>query len=140
MKGFFVFWNNTNQENIDKNFDFLKPLKEMAAATKETVDYSKYCAIRIGKARCWFKNYLYHRDGDAPAWIHDNGTMLWYVEGMQHRIGGPAVVHKSGDQWWVDGKQYPNGDDYNYKKACDDYLKKHGVAVPGRLTKRANPN
>ena len=73
----------------------------------------------------------------------DNGTLVRLdVNARLHRLGGlPARINPDGSyEWWVEGKQYPSGDDDDYKKACDDYLQKYGIFVPGRLTKRASPS
>jgi hypothetical protein len=38
----------------------------------------------------------YHRDGDLPAIILPDGTVLYYYHGDQHRVGGAAVLRADG--------------------------------------------
>lgn len=45
---------------------------------------------------------------DGPAVMYDHGSEEWWVNGLRHRINGPAVLkiydHKIQKEWWVDGK------------------------------------
>ena len=36
--------------------------------------------------------------------INEDGTLLWLVDNIRHRIDGPAVIYANGDQYW-----YANG-------------------------------
>jgi len=104
-----------------------------------------------------------HRDNGLPAVIRDNGEMRWCYHGVTHRIGQPACKKPDGSYfyyhygklhnlsghasynadkrirtWWVDGEDYHTLEEF--KEACDVYRQKHNLSVPGRLTKRANPD
>lgn len=47
----------------------------------------------------------YHRE-DGPAVIRDNGDERWYLDGLAHRIDGPAVVYFKENiyDWKIEGK------------------------------------
>jgi hypothetical protein len=48
-----------------------------------------------------------HRE-DGPALIYDDGS-IWYLNGQRHRINGPAVQQKNGEQhWYIKGNRYSN--------------------------------
>jgi hypothetical protein len=51
--------------------------------------------------RAW-NNFL-HRD-NFPAVIYPNGDCEWWVEGVRHRIGGPAVVIGDKQYFFEDGE------------------------------------
>jgi hypothetical protein len=37
----------------------------------------------------------------------DNGERCWLVDGMTHRLDGPAVQWADGSkQWWIENKEY----------------------------------
>ena len=44
-------------------------------------------------------NGLRHRLG-GPAVIFEDGTEIWYQNGLRHRLGGPAVTMNTGEQYW----------------------------------------
>lgn len=47
------------------------------------------------------ENGQYHREGDLPAIMRDNGTREWCVHGKRHRDGDkPAVDRANGDRLW----------------------------------------
>lgn len=57
----------------------------------------------------WSLNGLYHRV-DGPAIEHPSGTKLWFLHGFKHRVDGPAMQWHSGrSEWWLNG--YRLGDD-----------------------------
>lgn len=91
----------------------------------------------------WFHLNVKHRDG-GPCIVYANGDVAWLKNGVLHRIGGPAlefkettlvwpVGHFIGTHWFVNGKEFPNGDDAEYKEFCFEYRRTH----EGALTKRA---
>lgn len=52
------------------------------------------------------KLYLYHRL-DGPAFVHDDGSKEWYINGKHHRLDGPAVIYTYGrKEWYVNGKRH----------------------------------
>jgi hypothetical protein len=51
------------------------------------------------KDQIWRVNGLYHRVG-GPAIIRANGDQSWYQHGYLHREGGPARIEPNGDQSW----------------------------------------
>ena len=47
----------------------------------------------------------YHRE-DGPAYIHNHGIKVWYLNGKQHRVDGPAFEYPDGTKfWYYQGKQ-----------------------------------
>lgn len=62
--------------------------------------------------KIWWKNNVYHRDGDLPAVEYANGTRLWYSNGVLHRDGDlPAVEYANGcKEYWKKGKRHRDGD------------------------------
>lgn len=57
----------------------------------------------------WYVNGLRHRDG-SPALIHSDGETEWYQHGKLSREDGPAVEWPGNDQmepmWYFDDKLY----------------------------------
>ncbi len=65
---------------------------------------AKYYVVTEGDWTMWFKDAemkILHRD-NGPAWESVNGDKHWYVDGKQHRDGGPAVVlaDDGGEIWY----------------------------------------
>jgi hypothetical protein len=79
------------------------------------------------------KEGRYHRDGDLPAVINKNGTMIFYQHGKFHRDGDkPAAVEIFGQikelSWWKDGQVHrDNGpaviSSYSYGEKSIEYAK-----------------
>jgi hypothetical protein len=46
----------------------------------------------------------FHRE-DGPAIIYPNGYEEWWLNGLRHRVGGPACTGEDGynQEWWVNG-------------------------------------
>lgn len=42
---------------------------------------------------------LLHRE-DGPAYIREDGTQEWFINGPRHRENGPALEHSSGRKSW----------------------------------------
>ena len=59
----------------------------------------------------WWKNGVYHRDGDKPALDFD-GFKRWHQNGKLHRDGDePAIIHKNGaKEWYQNGERHRDGD------------------------------
>jgi hypothetical protein len=54
----------------------------------------------------YFEDGVRHRDG-GPAVTCPNGYKSWYRRGLSHRIDGPAIEWPSGGkEYWLDGVQY----------------------------------
>jgi len=51
----------------------------------------------------WFLNGLLHRlDGPAVSW--SDGEQRWYQDGQQHRLDGPAAISADGaEAWYLNG-------------------------------------
>jgi hypothetical protein len=62
------------------------------------------CEIDEFGAKCWWLNGKQHKEG-GPAVEYANGTKFWYLNGKQHREGGPAVEDANGAKYW-----YLNGE------------------------------
>lgn len=53
------------------------------------------------RAKCWYWAGQFHRNGDMPAIIYDDGTMEWYRFGRRHRNNDmPAMINANGSQIW----------------------------------------
>ncbi len=59
-----------------------------------------------------FPDDIYHREGDLPAWIHENGSKSWHINGELHRTGDkPADVHSDGQKdWYLNGQLHRKDD------------------------------
>ena len=51
-------------------------------------------------------NWNKHRDGDLPAIVYKDGSLIWFKNGKKHRDNGqPAVIFPDGHkEWWFNGK------------------------------------
>ena len=74
---------------------------------KDGSEYRKY----LTKSDWWTYSVLkedgvLHREG-LPAAEYANGIKAWYVDGILHRIDGPAITYDYDgiDEWWVNGKK-----------------------------------
>jgi hypothetical protein len=61
----------------------------------------------------WYKNGLAHRVGN-PAIIGTKGATEWLQDGKYHRVDGPAVEYSTGGkEWWLnDELVYDKFDNY----------------------------
>ena len=114
----------------------------MAVATNETVDYSEDGGEYNDMYQRWeWKNDRGqpHREGDKPALIYDNGTVVWCKDGKLHRLDGRPwnVTSREDDPWFIEGIQYDTEEEFLV--ARDAYCEEHGVSVSSRQTKRATP-
>ena len=48
----------------------------------------------------WWKNGKRHRDNDNPAFLTPHGRKEWYIDGRLHRENGPAIVMVDGTSRW----------------------------------------
>ena len=64
--------------------------------------------VRIDKEksiRCYNNSGVFHRER-GPAVIKSN-IQAWMLNGMMHRVGGPALVMKNGQkEWWFHGHRH----------------------------------
>jgi hypothetical protein len=62
----------------------------------------------------YYKDDQLHRDDDLPASVWAGGDKLWYQNGKQHRLAGPAIEYANGsnlyciDGKWLTKKQHAN--------------------------------
>ena len=57
---------------------------------------------RLG-TKCWYLNGVLHREG-GPALEHEGYYDAWCKDGQLHREDGPAVERSDGyKSWWVKG-------------------------------------
>jgi hypothetical protein len=67
-------------------------------------DGDKPAEINADGTLIWLKNGFIHRDGDKPAWIGADGTLWWYKNGLRHRTMGPATIWPNNDyEYWING-------------------------------------
>ena len=62
---------------------------------------------------CWKNDKdQFHREGDQPAIIRDNGSQEWYTNGKLHRKNDkPAIIFSNGEmQWYKNGKAHRDDD------------------------------
>ena len=58
----------------------------------------------LGNKR-WYKNGLIHREG-GPAIIHRDGWECWSRNGQVHREDGPAIEWPGHEKaWWYNGQK-----------------------------------
>ncbi len=59
--------------------------------------------------KCWYINGLRHREG-GPAIEWTDGTKEWYSHGKRHRLDGPAIEANDGIKvWYVNGNCHREG-------------------------------
>lgn len=57
--------------------------------------------------KMWYINGLLHRE-DGPAMEYARGDKYWFMHGKLHREDGPAIeYHNGGKYWYLDGKMLP---------------------------------
>jgi len=65
------------------------------------------CRIDVNGDRRWYLNGLYHRV-DGPAVEYANGDKWWYLNGQHHRVDGPAIELANGNTaYWINGERIP---------------------------------
>ena len=53
----------------------------------------------------WRLNGLKHRL-DGPAFIDSDGYQKWYQNGLCHRVDGPAVIWADGTEFWLQNGKF----------------------------------
>lgn len=63
----------------------------------------------------WYQNGLLHRDNDLPAqeWGNKVKELSWYKYGNLHRIGAPASINASDEEYFYEGVYYTPEDYWN---------------------------
>ena len=61
----------------------------------------------------WFLNGIQHRV-DGPAVIRADGFQAWLLNGRRHRIDGPAIITATGRQmWFINDIEYYSEEEFN---------------------------
>ena len=64
-----------------------------------------------GTKRYYLNGILHRVDGPAIEWA--GGVKSWCLNGERHRVDGPAIECANGDKWWyLNDKEYTE-DQYN---------------------------
>lgn len=78
-----------------------------------------------------YANYYYFNETcstlhrvDGPAIEFKSGEEHWYLLGEHHRNDGPAITFNGIKQWWLNGKQYTEDE---YKTSISKGKKKEVV-------------
>jgi hypothetical protein len=75
-------------------------------------DVERIATIKPHLEQYWYKNGMLHRDGDMPAIVYSDGTLIWYNHGQKHRDNDkPAVIYANGDVLWYRHGIIHRGDD-----------------------------
>jgi hypothetical protein len=62
------------------------------------------CVVDAFGTKHWLLNGVHHRV-DGPAWEYIGGSKYWFLYGKWHRVGGPAVEYPNGrGEWYINGK------------------------------------
>jgi hypothetical protein len=57
----------------------------------------------------WYLNGVWHREG-GPALEYPSGLKHWYLNGIRHREGGPAIEFPDGTKkWYFNDKLHREG-------------------------------
>ena len=74
----------------------------------------------------YYKDNQLHRE-DGPAVEYSTGEKEWWINGLQHRIGGPAKEMLNHQEWYMDGLLYredgpaligPGFEEWYFKGKC----------------------
>ena len=61
------------------------------------------CKTWLSGRKDWYLNGVFHREG-GPAVVHANGDKSWYLNGDIHREDGPAIEYTNGGKdWYLNG-------------------------------------
>ena len=77
----------------------------------------------------WYLNGLLHRiDGPAVEWV--SGTIEWYQHGARHRLDGPAYISNTTTVWYKHNKLHnPNGPAAIYPHRGEKFWYIHGKRI-----------
>lgn len=55
----------------------------------------------------WYLGDNLHREDGPAIELANNRGESWWIHGLIHRVGGPAVIYGWGErQWWINGKRH----------------------------------
>ena len=74
-------------------------------------------AVEGSFGKYWYINGLRHRL-DGPAVVFNNNYKEWYINGKLHREDGPAVEYSDGYKFW-----YLNGIEYSEEEYNQEVIK-----------------
>ena len=52
-----------------------------------------------------------HNDNDLPAIVYNDGTLMWFKNGLMHRVNGPAFISLTGTEYWYQNGEYHRDND-----------------------------
>ena len=70
----------------------------------------KYKYKHSEKGQYWFNKQQLLHNKLGPAYVYSKHTKQWYINGKLHRLDGPAVMHPSYNEYYIDGKKYSEED------------------------------
>ena len=79
----------------------------------------------------WFNKKFKHHNNFGPALILPNPynnreSRMWFIDGMKHRLDGPAIVWQSGErEYWINNQQFSK-EDFDEKVKEINALKQAG--------------
>jgi hypothetical protein len=107
---------NFNKKVQEINESKAPKLEILKLKLKETLPPGFTGIVEISNGtKFWLVNGLPHRL-DGPAVELVSGEQNWYKEEKLHRLDGPAVIYPDGSkEFWIEGKWYSEEEDFNKK-------------------------
>lgn len=63
-----------------------------------------FCISRYGTIDYKVEGVFHRLDGPARTWA--DGSEEWWVNDQLHRLDGPAILRTNGaEEWWINGKE-----------------------------------
>ena len=111
-----ILFDDENEMNIEHLRDEFKHIRY-------TFDDGNYVCINSFNNIIWFdSDGKIHRDGDIPAYISNDGYMLYKKHGNIHRECGLAIIHEGWlEEYWIDGNIYTK------KEYINEINSKYGI-------------
>ena len=89
-----------------KQFIFESDQSKKTISSTNKYDDGTHTVVLDDGYKLWWVDGMLHRL-DGPAMIGPDGIMIWCQYGKKHRLDGPAVEYPNGDkQWWINDKYY----------------------------------
>ena len=67
----------------------------------------------------WCLNGKYHCE-HGPAVVRGNHFKSWWIDNKRHRLDGPAVVRGDGlKEWWIDGEELTEAEFIEATQPCE---------------------
>jgi hypothetical protein len=102
-KSWFIEDERLTEENWKKKIQELIQVIELKEDQSFPVNYTGIIKTPSG-GKFWLVNGLAHRL-DGPASELADGSKFWYKKGLLHRLDGPACEYANGDKnWYFEGK------------------------------------